>query len=94
MSEAAEGDGTEAEVPVSTETDGETPRTEETKEGEEPAQPAAEDQAEELLDTEGIPHDGYYAFVCEKCEPTFRYYGYFLYANELKKRAEEIYGRD
>ncbi len=52
------------------------------------------DEAEELLDTEGIPYDGYYAFVCEKCEPTFRYYGYFLYAEKLKKRAEEIYGRD
>ena len=34
---------------------------------------------------------GYYAFVCEKCAPTFSYYGYFLTADELKNRAEKIY---
>ena len=35
--------------------------------------------------------DGYYAFVCEKCASVFRYYGYFLYENELKERARRIY---
>ena len=41
-----------------------------------------------------VPWDeGYYAFVCEKCAPSFSYYGYFLAAEELSRRAEEIYGR-
>ena len=52
------------------------------------------DRAQELLDTPSIPHDGYYAFVCEKCAPSFEYYGYFLVAKDLNKRAEEIYERD
>ena len=47
--------------------------------------------AEELLDSEGAAHDGYYAYVCEKCAPVFGYYGYFLTEQKLKKRAEEIY---
>lgn len=34
---------------------------------------------------------GYYAFVCEKCAPTFDYYGYFLTAEALKETAEKIY---
>ncbi len=49
--------------------------------------------AKSLLDTPEIPRNGYYAFVCEKCAPTFGYYGYFLYENELKQRAEAIYER-
>ncbi|MBQ1242164.1 MAG: tetratricopeptide repeat protein [Oscillospiraceae bacterium] len=49
--------------------------------------------AQELLDTPTLPRSGYYAFVCEKCAPTFDYYGWFFYANELKNRAEEIYER-
>lgn len=51
------------------------------------------DRAYDLLNTPGIPRDGYYAFVCEKCAPAFSYYGYFLAANELKKRSEAIYER-
>ena len=51
------------------------------------------DEAEQLLDTPSVPRNGYYAFVCEKCAPTFSYYGYFLTAEDLKRRAEEIYGR-
>ena len=51
------------------------------------------DKAYDLLHTPGVPHEGYYAFVCEKCAPTFSYYGYFLTAEDLKRRAEEIYGR-
>ena len=50
-------------------------------------------EAEKLLNTEGLPRDGYYAFVCEKCAPVFGYYGYFLIEWELKRRAEEIYER-
>ena len=51
------------------------------------------DRAEALLDSTAAPRDGYYAFVCEKCAPTFSYYGYFRTAEELKRRAEEIYER-
>ncbi len=47
----------------------------------------------ELLDDPALPQDGNYAFVCEKCAPTFRYYGYFLYANQLEERARSIYER-
>ena len=49
------------------------------------------DRAYDLLDTPGLPRDGYYAFVCEKCAPSFSYYGYFLGADTLKKRSEAIY---
>ncbi len=52
------------------------------------------DKAQELLDTPSVKRDGYYAFVCEKCAPSFEYYGYFLVAKDLKKRAEDIYERD
>lgn len=48
-------------------------------------------EAERLLNTDTLPRNGYYAFVCEKCAPTFGYYGYFLTEKELNKRAEEIY---
>jgi len=51
------------------------------------------DRAWDLLNDPSIPRDGYYAFVCEKCAPTFSYYGYFLAAEDLKKRAEDIYDR-
>jgi len=50
------------------------------------------DKAEALL--ESVPEDkrgGYYAFVCEKCAPTFEYYGYFLTAKKLKALSEKIY---
>ena len=52
------------------------------------------DKAYILLNAEGVKHDGYYAFVCEKCAPVFEYYGYFVAADELNQRAEEIYERD
>lgn len=52
------------------------------------------DAAYDLLLKPHLTHDGYYAFVCEKCAPTFSYYGYFMAANELKSRAEAIYERD
>jgi len=52
------------------------------------------DKAYDLLTESDAAHDGYYAFVCEKCAPSFSYYGYFLAAQELNKRAESIYERD
>lgn len=36
---------------------------------------------------------GYYAFVCEKCAPTFEYYGYFLTAESLRERSEKLVSR-
>lgn len=50
-------------------------------------------KAEELLNTADLPKDGYYAYVCEKCAPVFGYYGYFLFENELNRRARKIYER-
>ena len=49
------------------------------------------DKAEALLNDPALPRDGYYAFVCEKCAPTFGYYGYFACSRELEERAEQIY---
>lgn len=49
------------------------------------------DRALELLQDEKAPRNGYYAFVCEKCAPSFAYYGYFLAAEELEKEAKRIY---
>ncbi|MBE5996887.1 MAG: tetratricopeptide repeat protein [Lachnospiraceae bacterium] len=49
------------------------------------------DRAEELLDTPSVPRDGYYAFVLEKCAPTFSYYGYFLAAQRFEETAAAIY---
>lgn len=51
------------------------------------------DRAERLMEDEEAPRNGYYAYVCEHCAPTFAYYGYFLTAEALKKRAEDIYER-
>ncbi len=51
------------------------------------------EKAYALLTDKANKPDGEYAFICEKCAPTFGYYGYFLYKNELNKRAREIYER-
>ena len=51
------------------------------------------DKAQKVLDEKHSETDGNYAFVCEKCAPTFGYYGRFLYENELKERARVIYER-
>ena len=49
------------------------------------------EQAWELLNAPQLKKDGYHAFTISKCAPTFDYFGYFLWAGELKNRAEEIY---
>ncbi len=41
-----------------------------------------------LFNIDTTPHDEYYRFVCEKCASTFGFYGFFVYENELKKRAK------
>ncbi len=48
------------------------------------------EEAERLLNTESLPRDGYYAFVCEHCAPAFGHYGWFVTEAELTRRAEEI----
>lgn len=49
------------------------------------------ERAWEALNTPGLPRDGYHAFNIAKCAPSFDYFGYFLWAKELKERAEKIY---
>ena len=49
--------------------------------------------AQELLDTPGLANSGYYAFMADKCVETFRYYGWFAYADELEKRVKDTYER-
>ena len=64
--------------------------------GPEAAEDAVEEYletAESLLNTESLPRNGYYAFVCEKCAPVFGHYGWFAAEAELKRRAEEIHDR-
>ena len=46
-----------------------------------------------LLDTESLPRDGDYAFVCGKCACAFGYHGWFFAEEELRRRAKEIYER-
>lgn len=51
------------------------------------------EKAWEHLNAPELPRDGYYAFTVSKCAPSFDYFGYFLYARELRERAEKIYAR-
>lgn len=47
--------------------------------------------AEALLDADAHRRDAYYAYVCGRCSPTFRYYGWFAYADEIAERSRSIY---
>lgn len=46
-----------------------------------------------LLKTETLEHNGYYAFVLEKCAPSFQYFGNDAIYEELIKESKEIYAR-
>ncbi len=46
-----------------------------------------------LLQNETLPHDGAYAFVLEKCAPSFGHFGDAATDEKLRKEAEEIYAR-
>lgn len=48
-------------------------------------------EAYRLLMTESLPRDGYFAYVCENCEPSFAYFGYDDISEHLKKLYGEIY---
>ena len=51
------------------------------------------DRAYTLLMDPSAAHDGYYAFICERCAPCFSYYGYFAAADELLQEAKSIHER-
>ncbi len=44
-----------------------------------------------LLKSEKLSHDGYYAFVLEKCAPSFGYFGDTAAYEEFKRESERIY---
>ena len=46
-----------------------------------------------LLQSKNLPRNGYYAFVLDKCAPSFKYFGYNYIYNSMKKEVEEIYAR-
>ncbi len=50
-------------------------------------------RAYELLHSENIRHDGYYAFVLEKCAPSFGYFGNIAAYEEFTREYERIYAR-
>lgn len=49
------------------------------------------EMAWDYLNSDGLKKDGYHAFTISKCAPCFDYFGYFLYAGELRERAKRIY---
>ncbi len=49
------------------------------------------EKARELLDDPELVRDGYHAFICEKCAPTFGFYGLGAFEKELAERARSIY---
>ena len=48
-------------------------------------------KAKDILDSEKVIRNSYYAFVCSKAKTVYEYYGYFLYAKELEERMKNIY---
>ncbi len=48
-------------------------------------------KALELLESPHLPHNGYYAFVLEKCAPSFAHFGHTVICEKLKKESERIY---
>lgn len=50
------------------------------------------DKAQELLDSEKLIHNGYYAFVLEKCAPAFSSFGKEELSEKYSRLSAEIYG--
>ncbi|MBQ6727618.1 MAG: tetratricopeptide repeat protein [Clostridia bacterium] len=46
-----------------------------------------------LLNDEENVKNGYFAYVLDKCAPSFKYFGYDKIANDFEKEAKEIYER-
>lgn len=49
------------------------------------------DKAEECLNAPELEKNSYYYFVCDKCASGFRYYGYFVFAEELAERVRRYH---
>lgn len=47
-----------------------------------------------LLDSKDLAHDYRYADTCLSCADSFEYFGFFLYKNQLRKRAADVYGEE
>lgn len=54
---------------------------------------ACMEKAYTLLQSENLEHNGYYAFVLEKCAPSFGYFGNTAAYEQFKKESEDIYAR-
>lgn len=52
------------------------------------------EKAEECFEDETLPRNGYYAFVAEKCVPSFDYYGRFMTKMILTERVNEIIAKE
>ncbi len=52
---------------------------------------ACMEKAYTLLQSENLMHDGYYAFVLEKCAPSFAYFGDVAVSEQMKQEALRIY---
>ncbi len=52
------------------------------------------EKAYALLKSDNLIHDGYYAFVLEKCAPSFAYFGNKAICEEMKQEACDIYARN
>ena len=48
-------------------------------------------KAEICLESPKLTRDGYYAFTASKCYSAFEFFGFFIYADKLKKISEKIY---
>ncbi len=48
------------------------------------------DAALDTLEKDNL-RNGYYAYTCRKCAPSFGYFGYFMTEKELNERADAIY---
>lgn len=47
-----------------------------------------------VLTDEKVQKNGYYAYVCSKCAPSFEFFGYDVIAKELQEMAKNIYARN
>lgn len=51
------------------------------------------EKAISLLNDQSVTHDGYFAFVCEKCAPSIDFFGFTSQAEKLATLSKEIYAR-
>ena len=49
------------------------------------------DDAWDCFEDPDVPRNGYYAQTCRKSVDAFKFFGYFLAEQELRRRMEEIY---